>query len=103
METRGWLPFAALTAIHMTHRYGAALLSVAVLLMSWRLWGQGAEAKVWAQRFLLVLAWQLVSGLSNVVLDWPIVAALAHTGGAAVLLVLLSVLLVRLQQSQVRP
>ena len=31
-------------------------------------------------------ALQLVTGLSNVVLDWPLVAALAHTGGAAALL-----------------
>jgi cytochrome c oxidase assembly protein subunit 15 len=99
----GWLPFAALTAIHMTHRYGAALLAVAMLLVCWRLWGQGPAAKAWAQRLLLVLAWQLVTGLSNVVLDWPIVAALAHTGGAAVLLTMLSVLLARLQQAQVRP
>ena len=99
----GWLPFAALTAIHMAHRFGAAVLSVAMLLVCWRLWGQGAEARAWAQRLLLLLGWQLVSGLSNVVLDWPIVAALAHTGGAAVLLTLLSVLLARLQQSQVRP
>ena len=97
-----WLPFPALTAIHMAHRFGAALLLIAMLLVCWRLWGQGAEAKTWAQRLLLVVAWQLVSGLSNVVLDWPIVAALAHTGGAAVLLTLLSVLLARLQQSQAR-
>ena len=97
-----WLPFPALTAIHMAHRFGAALLLIAMLLVCWRLWGQGAEAKTWAQRLLLVVAWQLVSGLSNVVLDWPIEAALAHTGGAAVLLTLLSVLLARLQQSQAR-
>ena len=30
---------------------------------------------------LLVL--QLLSGLSNVVLDWPLLAALLHTAGAA--------------------
>ena len=32
-------------------------------------------------------ALQLVSGLSNVVLDWPLVAAVGHTGGAAGLVV----------------
>jgi cytochrome c oxidase assembly protein subunit 15 len=34
--------------------------------------------------------WQLASGLSNVVLGWPLVAALAHTGGAAALVVVLT-------------
>jgi cytochrome c oxidase assembly protein subunit 15 len=33
--------------------------------------------------------WQLASGLSNVVLGWPL-AALAHTGGAAALAVVLT-------------
>ena len=34
--------------------------------------------------------WQFASGLSNVVLDWPLVAALAHTAGAAALVVVLT-------------
>jgi cytochrome c oxidase assembly protein subunit 15 len=46
-----------------------------------------------------VAAWQFVSGLSNVVLDWPIVAALAHTAGAAVMLGLLTTLLARLRRN----
>ena len=44
---------------------------------------------------LLLLAAQLASGLSNVVLDWPLAAALAHSGGAAGLLLLLVLLLAR--------
>ena len=37
-------------------------------------------------RWLLGLAaLQLLTGLSNVVLDWPLVAAVLHTGGAAAL------------------
>ncbi|MDN3920999.1 COX15/CtaA family protein [Roseateles violae] len=91
----GWLPFAALTAIHMTHRVGAAIVFGALALLSWRLWRAGPEARVWAVRLLLVAGWQLASGLSNIVLDWPIVAALAHTGGAAMLLTVLSFLLAR--------
>jgi cytochrome c oxidase assembly protein subunit 15 len=39
---------------------------------------------------------QLASGLSNVVLGWPIVAALAHSAGAAALVLLLVLLLARL-------
>ena len=34
--------------------------------------------------------WQFLSGLSNVVLDWPLVAAVAHTGGAAGLVIVLT-------------
>jgi cytochrome c oxidase assembly protein subunit 15 len=41
------------------------------------------------------MAWQVASGLSNVLLDWPLLAAVAHTGGAAVLLVVLAMLLTR--------
>ena len=98
-----WLPFNALTAIHMVHRIGAAVVFSALVLTCWCLWvSEHAAAKVWAHRLLLLAAWQFVSGLSNVVLDWPIVAALAHTGGAAALLVLLSILLTRLHQHTVR-
>ena len=92
----GWLPFAALTAIHMTHRVGALIVFVALGLFCWRLWRSGDEAaRRWARRLAAVALWQLCSGLSNVVLDWPLLAALAHTGGAAMLLALLSVMLAR--------
>jgi hypothetical protein len=34
--------------------------------------------------------WQFATGLSNVVLGWPLVAAVSHTGGAAALVVVLT-------------
>jgi cytochrome c oxidase assembly protein subunit 15 len=40
-------------------------------------------------------AWQVATGLGNVLFDWPLLAAVSHTGGAAVLLVLFSILLTR--------
>jgi cytochrome c oxidase assembly protein subunit 15 len=43
-----------------------------------------------ARTIALLLLWQFASGLSNVVLDWPLVAAIAHTGGAAALVVALT-------------
>ncbi len=96
----GWLPFAALTAIHMVHRIGALIVFSALLLFTWRLCRTGKpEAVLWARRLWLLAAWQLLSGVSNVVLDWPLAAALAHTGGAAVLLVLLTMLWARLCQA----
>jgi cytochrome c oxidase assembly protein subunit 15 len=42
-----------------------------------------------AQLLGLLLFLQLITGLSNVVLDWPLVAAVLHTGGAAALVVVL--------------
>lgn len=92
----GWLPFAALTAIHYTHRLVAYVLLAALALLAWRLHARGdAALRRWALGFAAVALWQLASGLSNVVLGWPLAAALAHTGGAAALAVLLAVLLTR--------
>jgi heme a synthase len=88
----GWLGFEALAAIHMAHRLGAAVVFAALLGLAWALRG---PAGGWSRALLAAAGWQLASGLSNVVLDWPIVAALAHTAGAAVLLGLLTTLLAR--------
>jgi heme a synthase len=38
----------------------------------------------------VLLAAQLATGLSNVVLGWPLAAALAHTAGAAALVAVLT-------------
>jgi cytochrome c oxidase assembly protein subunit 15 len=92
----GYLPFAALTAIHMAHRLGAAVVVVAIGALAWRLRASGQpELRRWAGVLAVVVAWQLISGLSNVVLDWPLVAAVAHTGGAAALVVVLTTMLSR--------
>ena len=88
----GYLGFEALAAIHMAHRLGAAAVFAALLALAWAL---RAQAPGWSRALLAAGGWQLASGLSNVVLDWPIVAALAHTAGAAVLLALLTTLLAR--------
>ena len=91
-----YLPFAALTAIHVTHRMAAFLVLAAILLLAWRLHASGDLA---LRRFAMGLALlglgQVATGLSNVVLGWPIVAAVAHTGGAALLSIVLASLLAR--------
>ena len=98
----GWLPFAALTAIHVTHRLFAGLVFAAMLLLAWRLRRHAAGDGA-AGRFALALVglalWQFASGLSNVVLGWPLAAALAHTAGAAALVVTLTLLVVRMHQA----
>ncbi|HEY1128455.1 MAG TPA: COX15/CtaA family protein [Roseateles sp.] len=91
-----YLGFEALAAIHMAHRLGALCVFVAVIALAWAL---RTPAPGWAKALLAAAGWQLASGLSNVVLDWPIIAALAHTAGAAVLLGLLTTLLARLRRA----
>jgi heme a synthase len=98
----GYLPFAALTAIHYTHRLGAYVVLTALALLAWHLWARpDPVVRRFARGLAVIAAWQLLSGLSNVVLGWPLVAALAHTGGAAALVTLLSVMLTRAQSRQV--
>jgi cytochrome c oxidase assembly protein subunit 15 len=68
----------------------------AMVVLGWRLWRCGEPAlRPFALGISGLAAWQLASGLSNVVLGWPIVAALAHTGGAGLAIALLTALLVR--------
>jgi cytochrome c oxidase assembly protein subunit 15 len=96
-----YLPFAALTAIHMMHRVAAFLVLGAMLCLAWRLAATGdATLRRFAAGVAALAALQLVTGLSNVVLGWPIAAALLHTGGAAALAALLATLLAR---AHVRP
>lgn len=90
----GWLPFEALTAIHMAHRIGAALLLTALAALTWRL-ARHAALRPFAFGLIAIALWQLASGVSNVVLGWPLAAALGHTGGAAALVLLLTALMVR--------
>jgi len=83
------IDFAALTAIHYVHRLMAWLVLGVLLALAWRLyrlWLWRTPARVLAVLALL----QLATGVSNVVLGWPMLAALLHTGGAAALLLVLS-------------
>jgi cytochrome c oxidase assembly protein subunit 15 len=82
------LPFQALTAIHYTHRLFAYLVFVVVGLLAWRLRGIEGMRRV-GDGLLAVLALQLATGLTNIFMDWPLPAAVLHTGGAAALLGLL--------------
>ena len=77
--------FEALTAIHMVHRWMAGVLVVvfAVVLLQLRTY---PALRVPMQLLGLLLALQLATGLSNVVLGWPLLAAVLHTGGAGAML-----------------
>jgi cytochrome c oxidase assembly protein subunit 15 len=76
------LPFASLVSIHFVHRSAAWLVLAVLLWLGWRL--RLVPGLVVAGRWLLGLcALQFITGLSNVVLGWPLLAAVMHTGGAA--------------------
>ena len=91
-----FLPFAALTAIHVAHRLAAVIVLAALAWLVWRLHATGdATLRRFGTGLALLGLWQLVTGLSNIVLGWPLVAALVHTAGAALLTMLLTSLLVR--------
>jgi cytochrome c oxidase assembly protein subunit 15 len=92
----GLLTLPALTAIHLAHRVGAVVLLGALALLAWALRRQPhPQARRWGVYVAAGAAWQLASGLSNVVLGWPLLAALAHTAGAAALVVLLTLVNLR--------
>jgi len=82
------ISFAALTGIHYMHRLLAYVVMAALLGVVWRLWRVTALRRA-AKVVLGLTVWQFLTGLSNVVLDWPLVAAVSHTGGAAALVVAL--------------
>ena len=81
------LSLEALTAIHMAHRVGAAVLMFVMAGLLWRLHKE-SSMRVPARWLSALLALQIATGLSNVVLGWPLLAAVLHTGGAGALLVL---------------
>ena len=83
------LPFLALSTIHFVHRSAAWLVLGVMLWVGWQL--RQHEGLAMAGRWLLGLsALQLVTGLSNVVLGWPLLAAVMHTGGAAAMVLTLT-------------
>jgi cytochrome c oxidase assembly protein subunit 15 len=89
------LPFEALVGIHFVHRAFAIVVLAALALLAWRLWRSGGTLRRFGGGIAALGIAQLASGLSNVVLGWPLAAALAHTAGAAALAALLIALLSR--------
>jgi cytochrome c oxidase assembly protein subunit 15 len=90
------LTLDGLVAIHLAHRAFAVLVAAALALLAWHLRRTAeAVARRYGAVLALLLLAQLLTGLSNVVLGWPLVAALAHTAGAAGLVLSLTSLLAR--------
>jgi cytochrome c oxidase assembly protein subunit 15 len=82
------LDFQALTAIHFLHRMLAAMTATGLVALLFHLRGKVTLVQP-ASWLLALLCLQLLTGVANVVLDWPMVAALLHTAGAAGLVAVL--------------
>ena len=89
----------ALVAIHWTHRTFAFVVFAYLGVLAVRL-RRFESLRRPAGGVLLVLALQFATGLSNIVLQWPLPIAVAHNGGAAVLLLLVVVLNFRTASSR---
>jgi heme a synthase len=94
----GVLDDAARTAIHLTHRFGALVTSVALILAALFVLRRRAlqGARLPALGVLAALALQLVIGVSMVLKSFPLWLATLHTAGAALLLLATLALLRRL-------
>lgn len=86
-----YLPFSALVAIHWVHR-NFAIVVVAVLgLLVWRARRHAYLAKH-ASWLAIVLFVQLLTGIATVYLDFPLAIAVMHNAGAALLVLLVTML-----------
>jgi cytochrome c oxidase assembly protein subunit 15 len=91
-----YLSFAALTAIHWVHRNFAWLVMLSSGYVAFRARAVQGVSKI-AKAILIVLLIQFCTGLANILFSWPLVIAVMHNGGAALLLGLLTVLNYRVQ------
>lgn len=91
-----FLPFAALTAIHWTHRVFAV---VVVTLVAWAAIGalRIDGLRNTARWILAMIVLQFAIGVSTVFLKLPLALAVAHNGGAALLVILLAMLLQKIR------
>jgi cytochrome c oxidase assembly protein subunit 15 len=86
-----YLPFAALTAIHWVHRNFALVVIAGLGWTVWRAWPQPALRST-ARNIAIVLALQAASGLATVFLSFPLAIAVLHNAGAALLVLLVTML-----------
>ncbi|MDO9199489.1 heme A synthase [Rhodoferax sp.] len=83
------ISFSALTAIHYVHRIMAFIVLALLGVLAWRL-NRVVALRSPSRWIAALISLQLATGLSNVVLDWPLVAAVLHTGGAGALVIVLT-------------
>ena len=94
----GILDAAARAAIQMAHRFGALVVFVYLTWLAHKAGRAGMRRHALA--LMLLLLAQVALGIGNVVLGLPLPVAIAHNGGAALLLFTLVALLARTQSAR---
>ncbi|WP_353190427.1 COX15/CtaA family protein [Pandoraea pnomenusa] len=93
------IPMEALVAIHWVHRTFAVVVVGYLAWLATRL-RRHAMLKTPSTLVLVLVFVQFATGLSNIVFQWPLLNAIAHNGGAAVLLLLLVMLNYRIRAAR---
>ncbi|WP_255756466.1 heme A synthase [Massilia sp. erpn] len=86
-----YLPFSALTAIHWVHRNFAAVVVLVLGLTAAAAW-RHAGLRGLARGIVAVLILQALTGLATIYLNYPLAIAVLHNAGAALLVLLLTML-----------
>jgi cytochrome c oxidase assembly protein subunit 15 len=86
-----YLPFSALTAIHWVHRNFAFLVVLVLGATAWRAWAHAALRPT-ARLIAIVVAVQAATGVATVFLNFPLAIAVLHNAGAALLVLLVTML-----------
>jgi heme a synthase len=87
----GQLTLASLTAIQWSHRLGALITFIYLSVVSFKIL-KYVHLKFWGIALLVVLLMQVAFGITNLVLHLPLVIAVAHNLGAALLMVIVIIL-----------
>lgn len=86
------LPVEALTAIHWVHRNFAFIVIAYIAWLAYK--AMKIEGLRQAGKWILIaIAVQFATGVSTIYLSWPILIAILHNGGSAVLVLLLVLLI----------
>ncbi len=86
-----YIPMSALTAIHWVHRNFAVVL---VLVLGYAAWRARINPRLrpLARNIAIVLALQAATGIATVYFSFPLTLAVLHNGGAAMLVLLVTML-----------
>jgi cytochrome c oxidase assembly protein subunit 15 len=86
-----YLPFSALVAIQWVHR-SFAWLAIGAVLAAVYLARRTPTLRSLANKILVLIFLQLLSGVATVYFSWPLLIAVLHNAGAAALVLLLTML-----------
>jgi cytochrome c oxidase assembly protein subunit 15 len=91
-----YIPFQALVAIHWVHRNFAAVVVLVLCFSAWRAWRvPGLHAT--ARNIVLAVLAQAMTGIATVFLSFPLTIAVLHNAGAALLVLLVTMLNYKVQ------